>query len=462
MKLLTLSAVLFLLAITACNCTFDIGIEHSPTNPTSIVSLPSPTPIPPSPTPQPTATTPPASTNIVMSPGTTAAVVQGTLEPGQAVRYTLQAGQAQPMILIVNSPNNDVTLGVFEPNGNALLNPAQKKAIWQGLLPQTELYTIQVSGGASVEDYTLTAKVAQRVNYVPGATSLTLNGSTVKGYVFSYALSCQANQTMTVSLNVPSSTAYLDIFGLSSGSLLSSAEKASTWTGVLRLAQDYVIEVVPNNGQVVDYSMKVSVIPTTGNIVMQAGTTAAVVQGTAQAGQVITYTLAAGRSQPMILIMSSPDNDVTLGVFEPNGSILLDPADKWTRWQALLPQTETYTIQVIGGATAEDYTLTAKVPQRVNFASAAISLTLKGSTVNGYVFSYALRCQANQTMTVTLDIPASSAYIDIFGLSSGSLVSSSAKASTWTGALPQTQDYVIEVVPNNGQVVDYALTVSVH
>jgi hypothetical protein len=65
-------------------------------------------------------------------------------------------------------------------------------------------------------------------------------------------------------------------------------------------------------------------------------------------------------------------------------------------------------------------------------------------------------------MTVTLDIPASSAYIDIFGLSSGSLVSSSAKASTWTGILPQTQDYVIEVVPNNGQVVDYALTVSVH
>ena len=64
-------------------------------------------------------------------------------------------------------------------------------------------------------------------------------------------------------------------------------------------------------------------------------------------------------------------------------------------------------------------------------------------------------------MTVTLTVPSGTAYIDIFGLATGTLLSSAAKATTWTGVLPQTEDYVIEVVPSNGQVVNYSLTVSV-
>jgi hypothetical protein len=275
MKSRVLSAVVILLFITACNGTFQIGLENSATSPTSGVPLatstsilPSPTSqaplatptsIFPNPTPQPTATTALFAGNIVMPPGTTAGVVQGTIQPGQVVTYTLGAGQSQPMILIMNSPNNDVTLGLFEPNGNMLLSPANKWTRWQGLLPKAELYTIQVIGGATSENYTLTAKVAQLVNFAPSATSITLNGTTVNGYVFSYAFSCSANQTMTVTLNVPSSTAYIDIFGIASGSLLSSATKANTWTGILPQTQDYVIEVIPNNGQVVNYSLTVSV-----------------------------------------------------------------------------------------------------------------------------------------------------------------------------------------------------------
>jgi len=110
----------------------------------------------------------------------------------------------------------------------------------------------------------------------------------------------------------------------------------------------------------------------------------------------------------------------------------------------------------------EDYTLTAKVAQLVNFATGATSITLNGKTVNGYVFSYALYCSAGQTMTASLNVPSSIAYIDIFGLASGILLSSSSKANTWTGVLPQTQNYVIEVIPNNGLVVNYSLKVSVH
>jgi hypothetical protein len=221
--------------------------------------LDSPTAVPPSPTPQPSATTTPAATNIVFATGATAAVEQGTIQPGQVKTYTLSAGQYQPMILILNSPANDVYLGVMEPDGNKLLDPVHKWTNWQWLLPKTEVYTIQVFGGATAETYTLTTKVAQRVNFPSGSTSVTLNGTTVNGFVFTYALNCKAGQTMTATLNVPATSAYLDIFGLATGPLLNSSSLATTWTGTLPSTEDYIIEVIPNNGQVVTYSITITI-----------------------------------------------------------------------------------------------------------------------------------------------------------------------------------------------------------
>jgi hypothetical protein len=411
--------------------------------------------------------------NIVFTTGTTAAVRQGTVQPGQVVTYTLAAGASQPMVLILDSPGKDVTLGVYEPNGTMLLDPANKYTRWQWLLPRTEVYTIQVIGGASTENYTLTVKVAQILNFASGASSMTLSGKTINGFVFSYALSAKAGQTMTVSLNVPSTTAYLDVFGIATGVLLSPTAKATTWTGVLPQTQEYVIEVIPNNGQVVSYSITISIPPTStplptstpapafGNIVFTTGTTAAVRQGTIQPGQVVSYNLSAGQLQPIILILESPNSDVTLGVREPDGNYLVDPAKKWNRWQAWLPKTEVYTIQVIGGASTENYTLTVKVAQLVNFASGATSITLSGKTISGFVFSYALNAKKGQTMTVSLNVPSTTAYLDVFGIATGVLLSPTAKATTWTGVLPQTQEYVIEVIPNNGQVVNYSIIISI-
>ena len=404
--------------------------------------------------------------SIAFTTGTTAGVVQGTVQPGQMVTYTLGAAQSQTMVLILDSPNKDVTLGVLAPNGAVVVPPTNKWTRWQGLLSQTGLYTIQVIGAGTAETFTLTAKIAEVVNFALGSTSATLSGTTINGYLHSYSFSCQAGQTMTASLNVPSTTAYIDIYGIATGTLLPVSNKANSWTGVLPQTQVYVIEVVPNNGQVVNYSLTVSVTSAgapapSGNIAFATGTTMGVVTGTVDPGQVKTYTISAGAGLPMILDLASPNSDVTLGVIQPDGVVLLNPANKWIHWQWTLPETGLYKIQVIGGATTEAYSLSAKIPVRVNFATGATSATLSGSTVNGLAFSYALNCAANQTMTVTLTAPAGTAYIDIFGVSSGTLLSLSSQVTSGSVVLPKSENYVVEVIPVGAQVVNFALTVSV-
>jgi hypothetical protein len=251
--------------ILLVGCTLPLSVSPTATStpvpplPTPTVPPNTPTPIPPTQAPLPTVTPAPVPGVINFTLGTTAAVETGTVQPGQVVSYTVSASQLQPMILILESTQGDVTLGVFEPNGSKLLDPALKYNRWQVWLPKTEVYTIQVIGGASSESYTLTTKIAQLVNFDSGATSVTLNGTTVNGYVFSYALSCKGGQTMKVTLNVSPSSAYLDVFGIATGVLLNPNAKAVSWTGVLPETQDYIIEVIPKNGQVVNYSISISV-----------------------------------------------------------------------------------------------------------------------------------------------------------------------------------------------------------
>jgi hypothetical protein len=206
-----------------------------------------------------TAAAPLAPVNIVFSPGTTTTEVVGNIQPNQVLTYTVSAGQNQPMLLALNSDGGDATLGVLEPDGNKLLDPAKKWAFWEWILPKTELYTIQVIGGASSQPYTLSVEVAQIVSFPAGASSVTLSGSTPKGYVFAYALACKAGQVMTASLTVPNTLAIIDVLGIAGGTLLSPSALATNWSGTLPTTQDYIIEVTPANRQVADYTLTVSV-----------------------------------------------------------------------------------------------------------------------------------------------------------------------------------------------------------
>ncbi len=239
-RLLSLAAAALLLA--ACN--LPRATPTPTTAPVETLAPPVNTPIAtstPSPTPTPTATTNPAAPiSIVFANGATAAVETGTIQPGQTQSYTINAGAAQPMILLLRSASSGAYLAVYEADGSVLLDPARKWNSWQWSLPKTEQYTIKVIGnGTAAEDFTLTVKVAARINFEAGATSATVTGSTVGGYVISYAVSAAAGQTLTANLTVPAGSAAMDIFGVATGdSLLGISEKSTTFTGALPATQD--------------------------------------------------------------------------------------------------------------------------------------------------------------------------------------------------------------------------------
>jgi len=73
-------------------------------------------------------------------------------------------------MILMWTPSSMMSPGSYEPNGNTLLSPGKKWTHWQWVLPATELYTVQLNGGATTEAYTLTAKLAERIKLAMAPT----------------------------------------------------------------------------------------------------------------------------------------------------------------------------------------------------------------------------------------------------------------------------------------------------
>src|SRR5512143_1349879 len=131
---------------------------------------------------RPSTETPQPATRITFLSGATVGVVSAPIGAGQTQTYVLDVFQAQPMIVSLRSPNNDMTASIAYEDGSTLLSKSAHQDSWRGNLPKTGDYFLNVHGGAAAENFTLVVTVPLPVHFAQGTDSLTINGKTVAGY----------------------------------------------------------------------------------------------------------------------------------------------------------------------------------------------------------------------------------------------------------------------------------------
>jgi hypothetical protein len=198
-------------------------------------------------------------------------------------------------------------------------------------------------------------------------------------------------------------------------------------------------------------------------IAFTTGTTSATVSGTLASGASQSYVLWAAWNQVMIVKADSADSKIYLEIYNRStGIFLVRASSALMSWQGWLPRSGDYIVKVYnGGANSENYSLFVEIPARIQFAQGAYSKSVWGRGSAAQTISYVLWARANQTMTATLTSSTGTVYLAIRGFSgSQTLVASSASQTTWTGTLPQSQEYIIDAV-QGGTWVDFTLTVTI-
>ena len=100
-------------------------------------------------------------------------------------------------------------------------------------------------------------------------------------------------------------------------------------------------------------------------------------------------------------------------------------------------------------------------PKRINFAPGAISATRSGVLTMGGMVRYVLGINGGQTLNASVASGNNNVDLVIFGADGTVLISDHADASSWSGVVPSTQDYYIDVRAIDGTSANYTLSVTI-
>jgi hypothetical protein len=191
----------------------------------------------------------------------------------------------------------------------------------------------------------------------------------------------------------------------------------------------------------------------------------------------VRYVLRVLAGQSMTVNFAPVADNVTIQISGADGNVLVSGGAKFTTGTFPLLVTQDYFITVISSRnTPTNYTLQVTIPplqlstaatptstpRRISFAVGEMSALVNGSTFTPGQDRFVIRALAGQTMWVNLiGMPPNPAMFVIYGADGNVLISDHAGASTWTGELPSTQDYYIDVRSVGADVVPFSLRVTV-
>jgi len=210
------------------------------------------------PTVAPASTTgKPEAIRIEFERGGTDAYVEGKLAANEVRSYVLWAKEGQQMDVDVDSPKENVNLTVSAaPDSKPLARPAGSATRWNGDLPASQDYILNLVGPAEPTTYALIASIPARVQFPAGATSTAVRGKTQS--VTTYIVSARAGQSLSVKVTSPNSDVVLSIHGITDGvPFITTMTDATSWSGSVVATQDYALSLVATTGPS-DYELSVS------------------------------------------------------------------------------------------------------------------------------------------------------------------------------------------------------------
>lgn len=244
-------------------------------------SFPSPV-VPESPTPTPTVTPTPSpepttfSQQLDLVPGATASV-SGTLQANGTANYTFNGEQGQQ--ISINLAQEGVLLTVLGPNQAPIEELARRVTRYQGTLPFTGEYTIQLSPVQGIEEsnYQLDVLletplptptptettpstvvptiVPERINVIPGEV-VTSSGVTGPQQRTRYLVNVQQGQVLSVA--VAQGAVTLDLLD-PDGQPIEGATNLLNWQSQVLRSGDYQIDVIPTTNEDIEFTVNIGI-----------------------------------------------------------------------------------------------------------------------------------------------------------------------------------------------------------
>ncbi len=206
-------------------------------------------------------------------------------------------------------------------------------------------------------------------------------------------------------------------------------------------------------------------------IVFPAGGISSLQQGTLGGSQSYSYVVRALAGQTMSVNLTAMQGQALIIIWGADGSVLISDHAEATTWSGVLPSTQDYYIDVRSAPnTFTTYQLEVTIPplasqppepqaKAIIFQPGSDSALVEDSVGARQMARYTVRAQGGQTLSVNLTAVQGQAILIIWGADGTVLISDHAGATSWSGVLPSTQDYIIDVRSVTDALTDFWLQV---
>lgn len=237
-------------------------------------------------------------------------------------------------------------------------------------------------------------------------------------------------------------------------------------------------QAMPDCQALIQYNFPSGMIPECPNldtgtqIQFLPGGTFGFKQGVITTNTPIIYTLNTLANQTMMISVSSPNNDVYLGITGLfSGTQLVSYKDQITSWTGILPNQEAYEILLLTANPQTDFFLSVEIPANIYFNKGEYSTAFEGHIENYEssekydIFNhvtYYLYAAEGQIMDIQLFSPMiENLTLVVFGENDHQAPQTPrVKYTTYHAKLPLTQGYYISVY-NNGPSTDFSMKISI-
>ncbi|MGE5140093.1 MAG: hypothetical protein ACM3JD_11570 [Rudaea sp.] len=216
--------------------------------------------------------------------------------------------------------------------------------------------------------------VARRIQFQPGATTATVQGSLPAGGTDRWVVNAAGGQMMQAGVAVTSGQAILVVFGADGNVLQSDHAESPVFNGTLPTTQDYTLDVRGSPNAATNYTLSITIPPLGSSpagtsapqrIQFAPGTSGATVQGTVPPNGVVRYVLYADTGYSLQASVSYSGGQAFLVAIAANGAVLVGPNLRWTHFSVILPATGDQIVEVHGtGNAPTPFTLTVVIPPR--------------------------------------------------------------------------------------------------
>jgi hypothetical protein len=204
--------------------------------------------------------------------------------------------------------------------------------------------------------------------------------------------------------------------------------------------------------------------PAAERITFPPGSSSAAGMVTLPESGVKQYVLLASGGQTLTVQLFVSSGQPGLAIWGADGTVLISDHAGATQWSGTLPTTQDYYIGINNqGSGPASFTIQVTIsplnsptqpplPQppapaagRIFFAPGSTLTTVVGKVAVSATDHYVLNAQAGQSLTIVMSFVTGQAILIIWGADGTVLVSDQVGAVEWSGQLPSTQDYFIDV-----------------